>query len=233
MDKQLSLRTSSTEPPMQATKWLTSQVLLDADEMQELFNALGDFYIFQTSGVCKTDEGSISRNEFIAAYRDCISMLQKGLQPNEGPYRKLFSSVLTVSLDTLYAIPLADNQHLIRISKPVIQMQIHHMDYSQADSKFRSMVFGSDSIWWGIQFSYPQLYQNQQTHQAEQVVISTTFPNTQLYRDLQYWIRHHTIPTPMILNQQTVNLPMRLGKNCLSWINCHPQLIKKGLQVKC
>jgi hypothetical protein len=48
---------------------------------------------------------------------------------------------------------------------------------------------------------------------------------------MQQWVRSHTIATPFEVEGKKVNVPIRLGKECLSRINSHPQLQAKGLRV--
>ena len=105
------------------------------------------------------------------------------------------------------------------------------MDYSEHDGKFRPMVFGLDSVTWGLQFSYPQLFMDGRTKEAFAVVESEEFPNTALFHQLQRWMRQNTLPTPFLVDGKRVNSPIRLGKACLPWINRHPQLAPKHLQV--
>jgi hypothetical protein len=232
-EKPPSLRIISVAPkvPMEASKWLDCQVLVDADEMRTLFAALEPFYIYQSSSVMPLGEGGVSHAEFLKCYSDYVSPLQNGQLPEESAYRSLFSSVFTVIPEALYAVAVGNEQQVIRISQPVVQLQAHRMDYSPADGKFHSMTFGVDSIVWGMQFSYPQLFRDPTTKQVEQVNDSPRFPNTQLFRNLQRWVRHHTVPTPILVGGQKLNIPVRLGKQCFSWINRHPQLLRKGLQV--
>lgn len=223
------------EQPMQASKWLKSQVLLDADEMKTLLSHLEEqapLSIFFSGCIVKPGEGFIPKIDFIERYTDYIDQIKNGQIPKNEEYRHWFSSVFTTTPEALYAMAINDKQHLIRVSRPVIQLQAHSFDYSVFDGKFRPMIFGNESILWGIQFSYPQIYQNLETNDVEQVVESEFFPNTKLFRSIQKWLRQNTIPTPFIVGEKTTNVPMRIGKNCLAWINKHPQLIKKNIQVK-
>lgn len=219
------------ETPLQASKWLQCPALLDGDEMEQLLNNLNPFSFFLCGAVCKMDQEPLSKNEFLKHYTAYIKTLKNGQLPDPQTYRPWFSPIMTVSTDSLYAIPLSNNQQLLRISKPVIQLQSHNIDFSLLDKKFRSMVFGSDSIPWGIQFSYPQIFQGNDLI-VEQTKNSANCPNTALFQQLQKWIRNNTIPTPFEVEGIRYNAPMRLGKKCLSWINCHPQLVKKGISVK-
>lgn len=216
---------------LQASKWLKLPVLVDENEMAALLAALGEYWMFTIGGVIPQGSGCLSQQEFLHAYQEYVQLLKKGKKPEDRAFKRIFSSVFTCSLDALYTVPLPNQQQLIKIDKPVVQLQMHRFDYSSIDGKFRSMVLGPDSISWGIQFSYPQLYQDEQM-QIKQVKDEKEFPNTSLFRRLQQWVRHHTIATPFLVDHQLTNVPIRLGKQCLAWINHHPQLAAKGLQVK-
>lgn len=225
------LRISSNEPPMQASKWLDIPLLIDATEMRQLFDVLGDFYIYGASSLCKPGEEQISKQEFLQKYETYIQDLKNGRLPDESTFRRFFSSIFTVSSEFLYIVQTANGQHLVRVSKPVIQLQPHRLSYSTIDGKFRSMVLGIDNLSWGIQFSYPQIFQDPQNNEVKQVADNLEFPNTALFRAIQRWIRHHTIPSPFLVEGKKINVPARLGKECLTWINQHPQFEEKGFRI--
>jgi hypothetical protein len=227
----LLIKTESI-PPLRASKWLTSHVLLDESEMEKLLNDLGEIWMFPLGGVIPLDRESISHSEFLEVYKGYVSALKQGVLPTEQLFRRCLTSAWTCSPTSLYSVPLPDGfNELIKIEKPVIQLQHHTLDYSLSDDKFRSMVFGPQTISWGIQFSYPQLYQDR-SMETFHVVESEEFPDTLLFKTLQRWIRAHTSPTPFLIGEKKVNSSIRLGKACFEWINRHPQLANKGLRVE-
>lgn len=222
---------STKEKPLQASKWLSLQALLDTDELKDLLESLGEFYLARCGAVCNANEGLIAPDQLLAFYEKYVRALKNRELPNATQARHFLSLALTKALDDLYAIPLENEKQILRICKPVIQLQANYIDYSFEDKKFRPMIFGMESIPWGIQFSYPQLFQNSETKAVEQVKNNSSFPNSALYHTLQKWIRQHTIPTPFEVEGHVYNVPIRLGKKCLSWINQHPQLSIKGIKV--
>lgn len=224
-------KSDHTEKPMQASKWLAQPMLIDVAEMNGLLNTLGDFFIFLTSCITEEGKSNVTKEQFLKVYSHYIEELKQGKIPDENGFRHYFSSIFTVSTDHVYAITLENDQQLIRVSKPVVQLQGHKIGFSKADEKFRSRSFGGDSISWGIQFSYPQLYQNPTTQEIFQVKKGKEFPNTELFQRIQRWTRDNTVPTPFIVNEKQINVPMRLGKQCFSWINQHPQLLDTGISV--
>ena len=216
---------------MQASKWQKIQVLMNGEEMSALLDHLGNFGIYLTGIVTLVGEGSLSKSQFLEVYKEYIDAIKQGLLPDEKKYHAVFSAVFSLSSELLYAVPLENNKQLIRVARPVIQLQPHSMGYSIYDQKFRPMVFGLESILWGIQFSYPLLFLDNRTKEILHVDEGELFPNTHLFHTIQRWIRHHTIPTPFLAGNLKVNVPMRLGKQCLSSINRHPHLHLKNLKV--
>lgn len=217
--------------PMQATKWLKVQLLISGSEMASLIKALGSFDIYIAGAVTIKGGGRTTQEQFIKTYHSYADALEQGKLPKDADYRPLFSAVFTKDPNSIYTVPVGTDRQLWRIARPVIQLQPHSLDYSTHDGKFRPMVFGSESILWGLQFSYPQLFQDPATKEVYNVNENPSFPNTELFKNLQRWIRSQTIPTPFLVDEHKINVPMRLGKRCLRWINQHPQLLHRHIQV--
>lgn len=215
---------------LQASKWQRTPFLIDLSEMASLIASLGDFWIAKASGVIKNGEELIDPNEFMEIYASYINALKNGKIPADPRIRPAFSTVWTSDLNTLYSVPVDEKNMLVKVEKPVIQLQMHRFDYFPADDKFRSMVFGEEAIYWGIQVAFPYMYQNA----ACEIVAfndKKEFANLNLFKKFQQWTREYTSPTPLTLGQKKVNIPIRLGKKCFEWINRHPQLALKGLKV--
>lgn len=198
--------------------------------MKELMAALGDFFILPISGLIPIGNEFISKEAFLEVYSCYVAALKHGELPNDSQVRPFFTSIWTVTLEAVYAVPVKPGHNLIKVCQPVIQLQGHRFDYSTVDGKFRSMVLGSDSVQWGLQFSYPQLYQDENL-QVFSTKEGAQFPNTAVFKRVQQWMRSHTIATPFEVEGKKINVPIRLGKQCLSWVNHHPQLQAKGLRV--
>lgn len=228
-----SIRISSVkqEGILQASKWLKTQVLLDADEMTALLAVLGSVYFVQVASPIPLQEALLTKEQFLIHYENYISALQKGKVPEDASFRSVFSSILTNDLSSLYALPAGGDRFLIKSTKPVIQLQAHQFFYSQLDGIFHPMVLSRDSVSWGIQFSYPQWVQDPKSHQIQKVGQHPEFSNTATFSSLMRWMRSFTLPTPFFVDQRKVNAPLRIGKKCLSWIENHPQLKQKGITV--
>ena len=205
---------------MNIAKLLKIRVLLDIDEMHDLIESC-DMSIYMVGQLLPKSELIISKEMFLDCYTAYISALKQGIEPKQ----KLIAPALSTTDKTFQTI-CSNERYLLKPIMPVVQVQPHTID-----SQFRSMVYGLDSISWGIQFSYPMLFHNPQTNQIEKV--DASFPNTQLFGNFRTWVRHNTVPTPFIVEDKRVNVPIRLGKKCFSWVSNHPHLKKRGLSIVC
>ena len=225
----LQVSSLEQEGEIQVSKSLKHPLLIDSSEMEALFEALGSFHIFRVSGVLSLDKAEVSKMRFLETYRVYIEGLKKGKLVDEKSLRAIFSSVFTVDPEHLFALPVKEDRYLIKVKRPVIQLKLHHFVHSEMDGRFHLGVMAKDSISWGIVFSYPQLFQDPKT--KEIIKVRNGFPNTALFQRLTKWTRTHTLATPMLDGKNRVNVPMRLGKKCFSWINNHPSLKQKNLEV--
>ena len=212
-----------------ASKWLHLPLLIDVQEMSSLLDHLGEVYLFSTMGVQPVGKNTLFREQFLEAWQQYIASLRSE-KIDEHYFRFFMTLALTKTVDAVVFIDAGDGREMIRPVLPVVQTQMHRFSYSTEDKKFRSMVFGPNTISWGIQFSYPQLFQDPVQRNIEQA-LNERFVNSTLFRALQEWVRRHTVPTPFFVEGKKVNVPIRLGKNCFSWINTHHDLVKRGLTV--
>jgi hypothetical protein len=227
----LRISSPKEEGVLQVSKWIKCQVLLDNDEMAELLSELAPLHFCVVSEPVKKGNGVISSELFLEHYKTYVEALKQGRLADESLFRKFFSSAVTCTTDVMYATSVGKDRYLIKPVKPVIQLQAHHFFYSQLDGKFHPMVLSTESVTWGVQFSYPQLYQDPKSHRIAKVANSAEFPNTPVFARLLKWLRHHTLPTPFFVKDQRVNAPIRIGRQCLEWICHHPQLKEKEIRI--
>jgi hypothetical protein len=216
---------------MQASKWLKNPMLLSPEEMADLIQHLSPAKLYITGRVVQPGHGLVEPAQFLEVYCTYVNQLRAGIKPKPQELQPYFSCSITCDSDSIEELNPAADKQLLRVKRPVIQMQHHTMDYSVADKKFHSMILGTHTIDWGVQFSYPQLFQDPSDQQIMQVDATENFPNTRLFRNLQRWMREHTIPTPFIVQGVVVHAPIRIGKECLDWVQSHPDLNFKGFSV--
>ena len=223
----LRVSTPALEGVFNASKWLKIQVLLDAEEMEELFLELSPFFLFNVSQILRNPE--IPAEKFLESYRIYCSSLREESKPKVD--LPTFSAAMTTDLSGLYALQVRPGEWMAKIIKPAIQIQYHQFLPSRVDGGFHPMIHGPESVSWGLQFSYPQLFQDPHSKEYLKIDDSEMFPNTQLYSKLAKWMRAHTVPATFVWNAVKKATPLRLGKKCFSWIGHHSQLVGKGIQI--
>lgn len=204
---------------MNVAKLIKLPLLIDVDEMRDLLNA-HHHALFCVQKLVPKGEREIAKEQFLSLYADYLNEIKSNVHP-----KPFIAPALSVTSDA-FEILVHGERELIKPILPIVQMQPHNIDAS-----FRSMVFGLESIAWGVQFSYPMLFHEPKTHQVEKV--DERFPNTALFDALRKWVRYHTVPTPFLVRGEKINVPIRLGKRCFSWISSHPGLKTKEIEVVC
>lgn len=196
--------------------------------MVSLCDALSPFFLFSVGEVVLQEEIEISKELFLSTYARYICALKEGKILEDKRVRRIFSSALTSSSDCLYKMAVRENGWLVKVRQPLIQLQCHAFFFSSLDQSFHPMILAKESISWGIQFSYPQIFQDPHTQKMEKV---SGFSNTELFRRLIRWLRNETQPALFLWEGKKIASTMRIGKMCRSWVHCHPQLKEKGLCV--
>lgn len=219
----MRISTPEIEGSFQAAKWLKIQALVEPEELAVLFDE--PFEIYPLSGGFALEAFPMKKEKFLEAYRSWIEKLKEGIVPTDDDLRAFNATAWATNPSAIWLQKIPGEKYLARPSEPFLQCQVHHMGYSTVDGEFRPMILSRESIFWGLQFSFPQIYQHPKTGEFFDVEDSS------LFKSVRKWSRERTVATPMIVDGKRVNIPIRLGKQCFSWINKHPQLIAKGLSV--
>lgn len=207
------------------SKWIKHQVLLDEHEMEACLSEISPAYFYNVSSIVPRDKLQFSKEVFLHAYQNYISALKRGEVPKID--RPIFSSVITVDPEALFAEEIKPGGWMARLKTPVVQLQHHRFFVSKVDHKIHPMVMSPDSICWGVQFAFPQIFLDE----TGSYMKTTEFPNWELFSKLLKWVKAHSVPTTFLFQGIKIATPIRLGKNCFSWINTHPQLVTQGVQV--
>jgi hypothetical protein len=222
----LRISTPSAEGVYQGSKYLKYQVLCDAEELKNLFVRLEKFSIYPLTGLGSGEP--IDQAHFCEVYGSWIEELKQGRVPSDAELRKLLACTFIADTDSLWKQEIPGGRYIVKMGKPVIQVQAHFFTYSPLDAVFRPMTMGSNNIFWGLQFSFPQIYQEPKTMELLEVDESA---EAELFQKIKQWVRDETRATPFVVDGKKTNVPIRLGKNCFSWIHSHPQLIAQNIGV--
>ncbi len=219
----LRISTPEKEGEYQGSKWLKFQVLCEKDELERLFSRLRPFFIFPLSGL--VNGHPLSEESFLAEYGSWIAGLKEGRPPEDHALKKILAAAMTDDLDSLWLQEVPGKGYLMKMAKPVLLMQAHSFSYSKMDGVFRPMSMGLQSVFWGIQFSFPSIYQDARTMELREV------ERGKLFEEVRLWVREESRATPFIVEGERINSPIRLGKGSFSWIGRHPQLKSQGISI--
>jgi hypothetical protein len=211
---------------MNAAKWTKLPVLLSSEEMALLIEKIPDLKIFKIGQVVQKGNACLPIEAFMQDYNAYLQGLLKG----QDLYSKPFAQVWTLDEKTLEFQAVGEDKERVVQVHPSVVVQPHHFKWDFLLNEPHSMTFGPDRISWGLQFSYPHLFEDPHTHDI--VTVQDQFVNTSLFRVVQLFIRHHTRPTPLIVNDKKMNLSIRIGHECFKWIANHATLREKGLYVQ-
>lgn len=214
------------EGVIHTSKPIKHAFLLNMDEMVALFEEIGCCFLVPASGLVSEENWNISVSNFLAQYRLYKEWMESNptLPPIE--MRRFFSLMLSSSLDSFYAVPTGAQKWSIKSLLPAIQIQMYHCFFSSFDHQIRSMVTHPDSFAWGIQMSYPQIYEDPKTHQFSKVFLEERFPNSPVFKKIISWLRAYTQPVPLKEGTERAYAPFRIGKQSLNSKDLH-----KGFQT--
>lgn len=197
------------------SKWQKIEVLLDPVELERLLQYLSPLVILNTSGVIRREKISIQVDEFTCLYEKYIAMLQGKIQRD----RICLSYALSQRLENFSVVKLSSNKYICRMVQPDVQIQAYSFLLDEA-GKPLSQVFSEEAIPFGLQFSYPAIFQDTQTME----VFSTTkngFAGWKLFSAIRSWIRSYTAPLPIRFQEKTIKLPIRTGRLAAAWLTSH------------
>lgn len=213
----------------EAAKWLKVSFLADEEEFSELFSQLSPFILCPLGRIIAPEERFLPPEKFLEGIKGWSESLKGEKAPSREALQKVVASALSADQESLYVQQISPERILVKIRRPVIQIQAHFFTYSQEEKTIYSGVFGKESVFWGVQCSYPQIFFDPDDQEHKKV--DDAFPNTTLFRTLQRWARHATVPVSFRINGEKKTVPFRLGKNCYSWIGKHPHLAARNLEM--
>lgn len=204
------------------SKWISLDALIDENEMQDFLLHLNPLLLLTSQNLSEKNPFKLESDHFLQIYKSYISCLKKSEMPEYRDFKKYFYLFLSSNTNDIYIRKIGEKKEALTINSPLVEVKPICLTISSVDQSIRVMPLNPNGILWGFRFSFPQIIQKGGGHDIEQIDFQK-HPNGQLFKRLRTWMRENTKPTPFIINEKKVNLPIRLGKKCFSWINYHPQ----------
>ena len=217
---------------LQPSKWLTFRVLIEKDEMAALVQVCQPLFIGNVSECVTEKTALLKTEEFLRCYHEYIEVLKKKEVPDRKALRPFFSAAWTSAKETLEAFPTPHKQWMIKPVLPIIQLSAHFFSFSETSHRFHSMVYGSEAVPWGLQFSYPQLYALSHQGKVHFSLKDQALPNYALFKVLKNWVRNQTRPARFFFQGKRMNATFRLSQSVANWMALHPSLKQIGLELQ-
>ena len=180
---------------LQAAKYLKVYAIIE--KMEDLFSALPEFTILQLGRF--VEDPVINKEDFLLAW-------EQYLVDHEfvSPY---FSSAWTCDPEATTELKHEDGRRMIQLIAPVLQLRPHR--YLISEEKLHMMVYGKNTISFGIEFSYPALYSTTVDPKVRKT-LHETLPNNKLYKAFASWIRKNTRPQKLQVSGKELLTTMRM-----------------------
>lgn len=199
----------------EASKWLALPMLLSNEEMTRFCTECLPFPLIALGGVQAEEEVLVKKESFLAAYAEYLEKILKGSKPVK-PSRQLTLGI-TPSLNDARLMPV-EGGVIVKLVAPVIQVEPYTLHYSTEEKKFREMSPSKNRFFWGLRFTFPQLYANPKTGDVEKVT-EALYSNAALFKLLQRWARERTRPSTFQVEGKPVNHSSRVGKELYSFLS--------------
>lgn len=221
-----ALSTVEKEGIMRCSKWLKHAALLSTKEMEDFLSSLGSFFLIPAAGLVSLENWQITKEDFFLQYQSYVEWLTLHSELPSPASRKFFTLMHSSSLDDFYAVPTSSERFVIKARRPVIQIQLYHCFISRFDGQIHPMALSQESFSWGIQISYPQIYEDPVTHQFSKVMLAKDFNNTEVFKEMVQWFRKNTKPVSLEIKEQKIYAPFRIGKESENLVSSHLGLQK-------
>lgn len=215
---------------LEASKWLTLRLLVDPSEIKALILPLKSLLICNVSECVPKEQALLSPEAFLRSYENYVRELQEKKRPDRSTLRPFFSSAWTTSSQALIATPVPPDRLMLRPILPVVQLCAHFFLFSSKSKKFHSMVHGKETVPWGLQFSYPQLYA--QSGELIYTLKNQELANNALFSSIKKWVRDETRPARFLAQNERVVATFRISPAAATWMRGHPSLKQLGLELQ-
>lgn len=171
-------------------------VLFSLEEIQGLFQRFSDLVLYNTASVCEPKDTVIPLSDFYDAYGKYLEK-SKNKEEYVSPF---LTSAMSVDPDAITAMDVGQGRVLLRPKKPLIQIRPYH--FSSQGGRIVPMSFQKDKTFWGLEFSYPQIFAPSRDAPIQRVWRHPDFPNSILFVEMMKWIYRESVLHP----------PSRIGK---------------------
>ncbi|MCF7852942.1 MAG: hypothetical protein K9M07_06855 [Simkaniaceae bacterium] len=191
--------------PLQASRFISHYALLDPKTMRALLHELG-CSVYNVSKVLSEQECKDYGPFFLERYTDYINALFKAdFDPKL--FRKDLTCALTLDMEAVVIQTLPGQRYLAKPQYPIVQLGIYQFIIGD-NGRILHHVLGKESICFGLEWSYPQLYRDPKTKQNLNALKEA--PNHVLWKKITTWMRKETHLLKIKRGDETIPTQLRL-----------------------
>jgi hypothetical protein len=187
------LDTSFSLPPskLQASLWMSQRVLLTPEELIDLFGFLPSFELYSLSHVGSKEGFHVSKERFLELYKAFFMSFFHKKDMSFYTFKKQLTVGMTCKEYTLYLTEPSSGPFLIHMQEPSVVIGPCVFHYDNAAKKILYADHMTNAMRMGLEFKFPQFYQDPQTLQPVKHFTDPSNPNTRLFKGLQKWCREN------------------------------------------
>ncbi len=210
-----------------ASRWVSVGLLMSAEEWKTFFQAFPRLRLYKVAAVVMEGAEELPFEEFYSLVESFATEIQTKLDMDLSSYRIPFSCALSESKESFTIQALPSQRVLLKPKEPVIQLRPLSFSIS-SEGKIQTKSWGKNHICWGIQMSYPQLFQDPATQNIIQAL--SEHPHGVLFKKVLHWIRHHTKSVFLKGQEKSAAFSLKVGKESVYLLSKHEQCRKNGVE---
>lgn len=192
----------------QASLHLSYGILLTSEELSLLLGSLeplGDFSIFGSGVLLPQDKLEQSPKNLVEIYK---KYLEGSVSLPE--HKAALSSVWSMDHEAVALREIATDKWQVVRRLPVVQLNRFQFRFDSKTDRFFMQSFSQETLFWGLEFKYPQLFLDPITSKLIKV-LKEPYLNTLLWKGIHQWIRNHTVPVQFVTEEGKRIAPFRIG----------------------
>lgn len=224
MSLKYPLSSLEKEGKFQASKWMHVRLFLSKKELEALFHHLGSFDLVSLSKLSSIEDLIIAPDLFFSLYQEYLLALKRGQKTD----KKVFSLAMVEDPESLFFAQLKPSLFAARLKKPCIQISLVEFSYDEELGECFFNQHAKDGISCGLQFSFPQFYEDPETRKQNVHFKDLSFSHTALFKALQQWMRNHTKPLSLYKGKNVIKTGIRVGLDGAELLKEHAEFKKQA-----
>ncbi len=207
----LKTSTLQEEGSYRASKWLSFYCLFSDLELQSIIEKLEVLRVFNLSQVGNEKKLSLDKLDFFNFYKNYLEAMRLDQKEVLGEISKAMNLGVCFELEDYYKLSVGDNRFIIKNKAPIIQIHPFSFRYDRILHKFFDQAKSSDAIFFGLEFKFPQIYQDPKTSKVIEVYKEGIDINAKKFKILRRFIKDSSRPARFLIDGEKKVATFRVG----------------------